>query len=490
MSSARWVRDEDGFTLAELVIAISILGVVMVTLTTAIVLGLKTTDQTNQRILQSHDAQIASAYLANDVQNMTSVTGATCGTGTAIIGFQYADGSVASWCYRTVSGQKQIARTRSGVTLVMSHYVASLPNVSCFNNGSSVSCTSGQPDRVRIQVQDSISVGSLLNRGQASTYSFTLTGARRMSTGPSQTTGAGTDTSATFMSLGGGCPLSISGSGTTLVINGSMLINKTSGTGCSSGASDAVFLSNKTSTQLTICATGANCASRADAVSKNSKGLFGIQQGGTCSSCNSTNAWPYPPGSFPQPLPDPYAFLSPPDETALGLGAGNCTTSSGTKSCTPGVYTSQLTTTGSAKNVNLAPGIYVFEKGFAPASGATVNGSGVMLYNGCGVNRPGSLSGSCTASGYGSIAISGNADVTLTPMTTGSYAGVLIFQDRANTSPMTLNGGSSVNAKYAGVVYAPKASSLSLTAGGSGIHVSSLVAQAIVLSGNGSVVVG
>jgi subtilase family serine protease len=56
---------------------------------------------------------------------------------------------------------------------------------------------------------------------------------------------------------------------------------------------------------------------------------------------------------------------------------------------------------------------------------------------------------------YGSIVLSGNGVITLTAPTSGTYAGILIFQDRANSKALTFSGGAMRGT--AGTIYAPAA---------------------------------
>ena len=63
------IRDDSGFTLIELIVAIAILGVIVVALGTGLVSILDNSNATTQRLTESHDAQIAASYFPNDVQS-------------------------------------------------------------------------------------------------------------------------------------------------------------------------------------------------------------------------------------------------------------------------------------------------------------------------------------------------------------------------------------------------------------------------------------
>lgn len=66
-------RNEDGFTLVELIIVIVIMGVVFGAITMAIITGLKTTTATDQRLSLSHDAEIASTWVTTDAQSANTI---------------------------------------------------------------------------------------------------------------------------------------------------------------------------------------------------------------------------------------------------------------------------------------------------------------------------------------------------------------------------------------------------------------------------------
>jgi prepilin-type N-terminal cleavage/methylation domain-containing protein len=62
--------DDRGVTLAELLVAIVVLGVIIAPLTGAVIMFLRLSDQTTHQLAESNDAQVASSYFAEDVQNL------------------------------------------------------------------------------------------------------------------------------------------------------------------------------------------------------------------------------------------------------------------------------------------------------------------------------------------------------------------------------------------------------------------------------------
>jgi prepilin-type N-terminal cleavage/methylation domain-containing protein len=89
-------RDERGFTLPELMVALSILGMIMAPLTASIFVGLRTIGDSQQRYTEAHGAQLTSAYFPFDVASATNIIPADptpCGgTGpTVVASFDWAD---------------------------------------------------------------------------------------------------------------------------------------------------------------------------------------------------------------------------------------------------------------------------------------------------------------------------------------------------------------------------------------------------------------
>lgn len=93
-------RNDDGFTVVELLVAVVILGIVIGAVTAAIIVGLRTTDGTQQRLAESHNAQMASSFFVQDVESadMVSVPGTQCtGTGTTpVVSFSWSEHASAT----------------------------------------------------------------------------------------------------------------------------------------------------------------------------------------------------------------------------------------------------------------------------------------------------------------------------------------------------------------------------------------------------------
>ena len=131
---ARLLAD-DGFTLVELMVGMVITVIIFGAIAGAMIVSFRTTDVTQQRMSESHDAQISSAYLANDVQSAAVVhlgSGGDCsGAPTTLIRFTYEHGEAVYKC-GTSSGEIQVTRTFDGESLVLAHFAGvARPSVSC-----------------------------------------------------------------------------------------------------------------------------------------------------------------------------------------------------------------------------------------------------------------------------------------------------------------------------------------------------------------------
>lgn len=66
----RRLSDERGLTLVELLVVIAILGIIIVPLGNAMITYFKSSTESTNLLSESHDAQIAAAYFAQDVQSV------------------------------------------------------------------------------------------------------------------------------------------------------------------------------------------------------------------------------------------------------------------------------------------------------------------------------------------------------------------------------------------------------------------------------------
>lgn len=107
-------RDEHGFTLVELLIAVSVLGVIVLALGAAFSVGLRTMDTTTNRLAGSMDAQLLGVHLPDDVASATVITTAPAAivcTGVASPVLQLADGAFnVVYGVRAARGEHQLER--------------------------------------------------------------------------------------------------------------------------------------------------------------------------------------------------------------------------------------------------------------------------------------------------------------------------------------------------------------------------------------------
>jgi len=164
-------------------------------------------------------------------------------------------------------------------------------------------------------------------------------------------------------------------------------------------------------------------------------------------------------------MTDPFADLSPPTiggctDTANPVNLG----SHDKRTIDPGVYCSGLNA-GAQSELTLNPGVYVIKAGVSIGAQATMKGTGVSIYI-----------------QSGGVTMTGGASVSLTAPTTGSWQGILFYQDRADTTPSNLVGGT--GQLMNGVLYFP-AAHLTYT-GGSNVNATqtTIVADTASMVGN------
>jgi hypothetical protein len=138
---------------------------------------------------------------------------------------------------------------------------------------------------------------------------------------------------------------------------------------------------------------------------------------------------------------DPLSSIPAPSSSGMTVQSSSAIDLSGTSSRTlnPGVYNGGINLSGSS-SITLNPGVYYINGGGINMSGATdITGSGVFIYS----------------TGGGTINLSGTSGIKLSPMTSGTYAGITMFQDRADTNSVSMSGGSDIN--NSGTFYFPSA---------------------------------
>lgn len=154
---------------------------------------------------------------------------------------------------------------------------------------------------------------------------------------------------------------------------------------------------------------------------------------------------------------------------SIGPGSTYSTTQGGDTVC----YNS-LTVGTNGDKVNLNPGIYVINGGtlhFMSGSGGTSNtgGDGVFFY----------------LTGNASLVIDNGANVNIAPATSGTYSGMLIFQDPSDTQSVSVQGGSKMN--ISGTIFAPSAN-VTLGNGSNTSVGSDIVAYSMTVNGGGKLV--
>ena len=110
-----------------------------------------------------------------------------------------------------------------------------------------------------------------------------------------------------------------------------------------------------------------------------------------------------------------------------------------------GIFIDGIEITGNGQLI-MDPGVYILQGGGLKVSGdGQVSGINVFIYVTCG-------SGSCPSGSSADVDISGNGVISLSPMTSGSWAGVTIFQDRNNNQDFKISGNGL--AGTSGTIYA------------------------------------
>lgn len=211
-------------------------------------------------------------------------------------------------------------------------------------------------------------------------------------------------------------------------------------------------------------------------------GTFGESGNTNASGPGGTVTCTATPDSCPTPnMPaaaDPLAGLPPPCNPCTGGTALNVPSSGGT--INPGTYSSIKINGGT---VTFNPGIYIITGtvGGAGCPGdclvipgnATISGSGVMFY----------------FTNDATIDMTGTPTINLSPPTSGTYKGILMYQDPADTSTVAPNGprlGGNSGSSFTGALYFPS-DQVTFFGNNTSISVGMVVSQSLSLSGNPTV---
>jgi hypothetical protein len=190
---------------------------------------------------------------------------------------------------------------------------------------------------------------------------------------------------------------------------------------------------------------------------------------------NSGAGTSVPPLTGTSAVTDPLAGLPSPTPAATCQSGTFTSYQSSEYTPAPGTYCGF--SLGNGMNAQLSGGTYIINGGtFSIQGGSTLTATGgVMIY----------LTGGATMN------IANGSTVTLSPQTSGSYQGILFYQDRSMTSPgaSTIAGGANLN--LSGSLYFPHATldinngtSTSISAGGS---TTAIVADMVNFQGGASV---
>ncbi|RWH68571.1 pilus assembly protein TadG-related protein [Mesorhizobium sp.] len=231
-------------------------------------------------------------------------------------------------------------------------------------------------------------------------------------------------------------------------------------------ASQAMLFSGSTSVKLNGCSVMANSIA-SDAIKV--QGSAGLQTdclitAGGVSLSNPVTTVCKSPITQALPASDPFASLPAP---AASNPCQNINSGKSTQTIQPGTYCSGMNLNG---NVTLSPGVYVVQGNLKINAGAVIQGSGVTIF----------MAGSNT------VSMNGNATVTLSAPTSGTYSGVLFYGDRTGTAAQSTFNGTATSL-LTGAIYFPK-QQVNYLGNFSGVNgCTQVVADTIQWSGNSTI---
>ena len=460
-SFTRWLKrrpiGDGGFTLVEVIIAVSLLGLITGAGTASLLTAMNAARSSTQSSHESNDAQLISAYLVKDAQaaggtdpatgaadpnlGISFVDGASCApAGVLKAQFRWIDRVAASGTlhtnaatYSLDTATHELTRRscRDGVSsgdMVLGSSIATL-SVTCYPAGN---CP-GLPETVTFTIAET---NSPAYAATAFTYDLTAQFRPQVQTAPSSLNSGAVP----LLALGGGagCPpsgalLSVNGTAGLVVQLGGAIVNSAP-PGC---------------TAMSVSGAGSFLADSTSILSP-----------GTC-----TGTCPSPITSYSNPLLNPLASLPvPPNGGACAITGGNPPLT-GAGHYQPGVYKNAVTIAPGV-TATFDAGTYVFCDGL-DIKGIVIAPHVLFYFAG------------------GSLKVNSSANVTLGTQTSGVYSSVSMWF--TTNSPVTINGGAGINS-YKGIIYAPLA--VVSMSGTSDLQLGSIIAYAISMSGTGSTTLG
>jgi len=151
---------------------------------------------------------------------------------------------------------------------------------------------------------------------------------------------------------------------------------------------------------------------------------------------------------------DPFTGKYP---TPTSPGTGSVTTVNGVTTYTPGTYSGGITVNSTAKAV-FSPGVYVIDGGTLKINGgANVCGGGTASFSGTMTCTQDAAGDGVTfyTTNNASVQINGLSNTQMYAPNSGTYEGLLFYQDPADTQQATINGTD--NSLFQGAIYMPSA---------------------------------
>ncbi|HMK96102.1 MAG TPA: hypothetical protein VK425_01075, partial [Acidimicrobiales bacterium] len=221
----------------------------------------------------------------------------------------------------------------------------------------------------------------------------------------------------------------------TLSLSGQATVSVTGSLAVGSSSNGGINLSG----QATLKTTGALLSPAAKPVTSSGQATYSVASQQTLSE------------------PDPNAGLAAPSTSGMTVYSSSSLQG-------PGVYTKAVTVSGQS-SMTLASGTYVFDNGLTLSGQVTLKSAtgGVLLY----------FAG-------GGLTISGQAAATLSPLASGVYAGIVLFQAYSDSVAVSLSGQGQTTS-FAGELYTPAA--MVGLSGQAKLSVAALIAQGTVLTG-------